>query len=109
MTPEILSAHDVFEALGLDSEELAWQDLSVCAGQDIGLFYERYEGSSRTAKLVDQMCFSCPVRNICLQAGVDNNEWGVWGGVFLTSGKPDESKNSHKTPQDWQKIREGIG
>jgi hypothetical protein len=54
------------------------------------------------------MCLSCPVRKECLQAGVENNEWGVWGGVFLTAGKPDQNKNSHKTPEVWEQIREGI-
>lgn len=109
MTQGTLGEFDVFAILGIDTDELEWQDLSVCAGQDVSLFYEKYESSTRTAKLVDQMCLSCPVRAICLQAGVENGEWGTWGGVFLVNGKADDSKNSHKSPEVWKQIKEGIG
>lgn len=105
MTNETLS---MFDALGLDADSFEWTDLSICRGQDTTKFYEGYESSTRTAMLVDDMCLSCPVRNQCLQAGVDNNEWGVWGGIFLVSGKADMAKNSHKTKEVWQKIRDGI-
>lgn len=98
----------VFDVLGLDVEDLEWQDLAVCAGQPVSLFYDEYESNPRTAKLVDQMCLSCPVRALCLQTGVENNEWGVWGGVFLVSGKKDDNKNAHKTEDIWKQIREGI-
>lgn len=105
MTQEILS---VFDVLGVDPDDLEWQDFALCAGQPIRLFHEDYEASERTAKNVDEMCLSCPVRKACLSAGIENNEWGVWGGVYLVAGKMDEQKNSHKTPEVWQEIREGI-
>lgn len=105
MTQEILS---VFDALGLDPDELRWQDFAICTGQDIRRFHEWYENSTRTAQLTDAMCMSCPVRKICLQSGMENNEWGVWGGVFLTNGKLDENKNAHKTQEDWDNIKNSI-
>lgn len=98
----------VFDVFGLDADDLEWQDLAVCTGQDIRRFHEDYESNPRTAKLTDQMCLSCPVRKECLQAGVENNEWGVWGGVYLSAGNMDEAKNSHKTPEVWKEIREGL-
>lgn len=98
----------VYDVLGLDPDDLEWTDFAVCAGQRVSLFYDEYESNIRTAKNVDQMCLSCPVRAQCLQVGVENNEWGCWGGVFLVSGKPDDNKNAHKTPDIWEKIREGI-
>lgn len=98
----------VFDVLGLDADDLEWQDLSICVGQDVARFYEKYEASPRTAKITDQMCLSCPVRKECLQAGIENNEWGVWGGVYLENGKMSENKNAHKTQDIWESIREGI-
>ena len=98
----------VFDVLGLDVEDLEWQDLAVCKGQDIALFHEKYESSPRIAKIVDDMCLSCPVQRQCLQTGIENNEWGVWGGVFLSNGKMDAAKNSHKTPEVWERIKEGL-
>lgn len=105
MTQETSS---VLDALGIEPEDLEWQDLAVCHGLDVKRFYERYEQSVRTAKLTDQICLSCPVRKQCLSAGVENSEYGVWGGIYLTAGRPDENKNSHKTPDIWNQIREGI-
>jgi hypothetical protein len=40
--------------------------------------------------------------------GIENSEWGVWGGCSLTAGKPDNNKNSHKTKQDWDTVRSVI-
>ncbi len=99
---------DVFEALGLDPAELEWQDLALCPGQPVWRFYEGYETNARTAKLTDQMCLSCPVRKQCLQTGIENGLWGVWGGVFLENGKMSEAKNAHKTEDVWASIREGL-
>lgn len=99
---------DVLDVLGLDADDLEWQDLALCAGHDLWRFYEGYETSERTAKNTDAMCLSCPVRKQCLQTGIENGEWGCWGGVFLVKGRVDEEKNSHKTPDVWQQIREGI-
>lgn len=73
------------------------------------MFYEAYESSNSVARMVDDMCLSCPVLSQCLQSGVDNSEWGVWGATYLISGKPDKNKNSHKTEEVWQEIRERIG
>lgn len=80
----------------------------MCHGLDVKRFYEGYETSVRTAKLTDQICLSCPVRKQCLSAGIENSEYGCWGGVYLSAGRPDEAKNAHKTPDIWKQIREGI-
>lgn len=98
----------LLDALGLDADDLEWQDIAVCTGQPIDIFYEAYEASERTAKTVDSMCLSCPVRALCLAAGVEGSEWGVWGGVYLTNGKADHKRNDHKTPEVWDEIRGGL-
>jgi hypothetical protein len=98
----------VFDVLGIDVDDLDWQDLSICVGQPVWRFYDGYETNNRTARLTDEMCLSCPVRKECLQAGVENSEWGVWGGIYLENGKPSDNKNAHKTQDTWDQIREGI-
>ena len=100
---------NIFEILGLDEEDLAWQALATCSGWDTNDFHENYESNERVAKAIDQMCLSCPVMVQCLQNGTDNGEYGVWGGVYLDRGKPDANRNSHKTKQVWQEISERIG
>ena len=96
--------------LGLDADSLEWQDIALCRASEMptSLFYEDYENSATVAKNVDDACLSCPVLAQCAQAGVENNEWGCWGGIYLTSGKPDVNKNSHKTPEVWREIQERI-
>jgi hypothetical protein len=100
---------DVLSVLGIDLEELEWQDLALCRDLETNLFYDDYESDESVAKTVDQACFSCPVQAQCLEWAVRNNEWGVWGGIYLTAGKPDKNRNSHKTKHDWDAIKEVIG
>lgn len=99
----------ILDALGLDSEDLEWHDLAICHNMPLSRFYEDYESNARRARLTDQICLSCPVRKQCLQAGIENNEWGVWGSIYLENGRISESKNAHKTQDIWDEIEDGIG
>lgn len=101
-------SESILEILGLDADELEWQDLSLCANMETELFYDKYESSSSVAKMVDEMCLSCPVFKQCLQTATENGEWGVWAATYLTSGKPDKNRNSHKTEDVWNQIKERI-
>jgi hypothetical protein len=104
LTPGTFSSLSAITDLDLDS--LTWQDLAVCHKMDLYRFFEGYESNERIARLTDQVCKSCSVRKQCLSAGVDGQESGCWGGVGLTNGVMDESKNTHKTPDDWKELRE---
>ena len=79
----------------------------------INLFFDDYEEDKVVAEQADNMCLSCPVAKACLLDGEENNSYGVWGGLYLTSGKIDKNKNSHKfnsdgTKTDAMKRLEGI-
>lgn len=101
---------DVQSVLGIDLDELEWQDLALCDGtMPTNMFYDDYESDVNVARVVDQACLSCPVMAQCLQRGIENGEWGVWGGIYLTSGKPDMNRNIHKEQDVWEQIRERIG
>ena len=88
---------DALSELGLDLEDLEWSDLAICNGMPTNMFYDDYESDVQVAKVVDDACLSCPVMVQCLERGMENSEWGVWGGMYLVSGKPDRNRNSHKT------------
>jgi hypothetical protein len=97
----------IFKTLGIDPDELEWKMLAVCRGVDTNMFFELYD-DEQVAHMVDDMCLSCPVMSQCLKAGIDNSESGVWGGIFLSLGKPDDNKNKWKTPDIWSQIRDRI-
>lgn len=98
----------ILTALGIDLDDLEWADLALCGGWDTNDFFENYESSPRVARMIDQACLSCPVMKQCLEAGTINGEHGVWGGIYLTAGKKDKNRNSHKSEEDWKNIRERI-
>lgn len=94
----------------VDSEdkELEWWHISVCQGMNTNWFYDDYESDPVFAKVMDGICASCPVRAICLREGVEGNEYGLWGGVYLSNGRPDPTRNAHKDEDAWQEIRGAI-
>lgn len=97
----------IFAALGLDEDELEWTDLALCRGMSTDLFYDDYD-NEQISHMVDEGCLSCPVIKQCALAGINNNETGVWGGVYLNAGKPDPNKNKYKTPETWKEIKERL-
>jgi hypothetical protein len=101
---------NILNELGIDKDDFDWWHLAVCRGMDTNLFYEKYEVDVNIAKSIDSACISCPVSKFCYEAGVENNEHGVWGGIYLNSGSLDKSKNLHKTNEIWKtiKVKNGI-
>lgn len=61
-----------------ERDDLAWQDLALCAQTDPEAFFPEKGGCTRSAKAV---CRSCEVRTECLQYALDRDErFGIWGG-----------------------------
>ena len=96
---------NILNSLGIDQEDFNWYDLAVCRGMDTNLFYDQYEADQNIARNIDEMCLSCPVLEMCFEAGKEMNEYGVWGGVFMSSGSIDKSKNLHKTADTWKRLK----
>lgn len=92
----------------VEDNELEWYHVSVCQGMRTNWFYDDYEADPMFAQVMDSICLSCPVRQMCLREGVENQEYGLWGGVYLNNGKTDEARNAHKTEDIWEQIRGGI-
>ena len=96
---------EILNDLGIDADDLDWFHLGICRGMDTNLFYEKYEADSNIAKNIDEACLSCPVSKICYESGIENNEYGVWGGIYLTAGSTDKARNIHKTQEVWKRIK----
>jgi hypothetical protein len=72
---------------------------------DTNLFFDKYESDVNIATSIDEACLSCPVMKICHEAGVANNDYGVWGGIYLNSGVADKARNAHKTKEIWKRLK----
>jgi hypothetical protein len=81
-----------------------FDDKRLCINMDFNLFFDKYEENSDVKEYVDNLCSQCPSQRKCLAYGVSNQEWGVWGGVYLESGKISREHNSHKDNDAWFKI-----
>jgi hypothetical protein len=78
-----------------------WKELGSCVGYDTNLFFDKYEENEGLRPAIDKVCSGCPVARKCFAVGVSQKEWGVWGGIFLESGKISREFNSHRTKKDW--------
>lgn len=88
----------------LEDDTLQWYHLAVCQGMDTNLFYEDYESDPVLAETMDGICLSCPVRALCLRQGMEEGEYGLWGGIYLNGGKPDKQRNAHKDMDIWSEV-----
>lgn len=96
---------NILNELGVDEDSVNWWNLAVCRGMDTNLFYDKYEADINIAKNIDEACLSCPVISICYESGTENNEYGVWGGVYLNSGLIDKARNIHKSQDIWKRLK----
>jgi WhiB family redox-sensing transcriptional regulator len=64
---------------GIDSDDAsAWRMHSRCVGEDPEIFFK---GGGTTAK-AKAICAACPVRQECLELGLEHDErFGIWGGL----------------------------
>jgi hypothetical protein len=95
----------ILDNFGVDKKDFEWYHLAICAGLDTNLFFDKYENDINIAKNIDEMCLSCPVINICHEYGKANNEYGVWGGIYLSAGSNDKLKNLHKDKNTWKRLK----
>ncbi len=100
-----INMSDIIDVLGIDPSEIDWTDLAACSGVNTEFFFDLYENDPILAKNIDEMCLVCPVSKQCLKAGMANDEYGIWGGVYLSLGKLDKARNSHKTQEVWKRWK----
>lgn len=81
-----------------------FEDNRSCLNVDTNMFFEKYEEDLPTAEAIDLLCAGCPMQRKCFAYGISNQEWGVWGGVYLEMGKISREFNKHKDNDAWFKI-----
>ena len=71
-------------------DQINW-DEAACAGMPTNLFYV-FEENSKVREWVDvsvvrRVCFACPLWRQCLSYGLENEEYGIWGGLLTNERK----------------------
>ena len=100
--------NDILNELGVDEDDLNWQDLAYCKTIDPKYFDRYYQDSPHLRPVVDDMCMSCPVLKECGIAAVTNRESYVWAATFFDNGVPVPEMNDHKTEDFKRRLRERI-
>jgi hypothetical protein len=85
-----------------------WKNNSGCQDFDTNLFFEKYEEEPELRPQIDDICSDCPVLRQCFAVGISQKEWGVWGGIYLESGKISREFNRHRTKEDWAKTWQNL-
>lgn len=74
-----------------------WYDDAECRGYPTNLWYPGDKQSiSPKAK---KICARCPVQNECLEHGIENEFYGVWGGMSLRQRSKIRGSRGIKTSQ----------
>lgn len=87
-----------------------WYKEALCrkGGWPLDFFFERYENEPNVAKVVDELCSSCPFRDRCLEEEVRSKGTGAFGGVYIVEGKYSREFNAHKSPEDVKLSRKRV-
>jgi WhiB family redox-sensing transcriptional regulator len=63
------------------SDSRSWRNLAACAGHDLRLFFAD-SGARHEQAIALRICYSCPVRDECLEEALSGPErFGIWGGM----------------------------
>ena len=86
----------------------SWKNLGACQDYDTEFFFDKYEEDVALRPAIEKVCGGCPVQRQCFAVGISQKEWGIWGGVYLESGKVSREFNKHRSKQDWAEAWQNL-
>ena len=86
----------------MDRQE--WKDSASCKDYDVNLFFDSYEENDKLRPAIDKLCSKCPMARQCFAVGISQKESGVWGGIYLDSGKISREFNRHRSKKEWSET-----
>ena len=68
---------------------MSWRDKAACKGKDINIFFpvadedadNPYLDTREKTLEAAKLCRECPVKDPCREEAIQNDEYGVWGGI----------------------------
>lgn len=85
-----------------------WKESGSCVSYDTNLFFDKYEEEENLRPAIEKVCGGCPVQRQCFAVGVSQKEWGVWGGIYLESGKISREFSRHRSKEDWAETWQNL-
>lgn len=80
-----------------------WMKFGSCVGSpDPERYFDKYLKNPTVALQVQKMCVDCPVRTECFNYGVTSKSTGVWGGLWLQTGKVIKKLDSILSSYYWE-------
>lgn len=70
----------------MEDVEVRWYHLALCKGMPLEYFYDEVESDDVFLATMKSICASCPVKKQCLEDGISNKDYGLWGGELLSNG-----------------------
>lgn len=65
-------------------EDIPWGE-GACVGTDPEAFFPEGINGWRDDDMVTRVCRGCPIRAVCLEWAIFNDEIGWWGGKYFAS------------------------
>ena len=67
-----------------------------CLGHPHNLWFPELGDPGSGSVEAKKICSTCPVKQECLEYGIDTKSYGIWGGITLRNGIPNR-KRGRKT------------
>ena len=67
-----------------------------CLGHPHHMWFPELGDPGNGAVEAKKICSTCPVKQECLEYGIDTKSYGIWGGITLRNGIPNK-KRGRKT------------
>lgn len=97
------------EPPALFEPDSGWEDAAACAGNAEGLTRLFFSDEPAEIAAAKRICAGCPVVVQCLEAAVLRGEqFGVWGGQLLVSGKVVHFKRGRGRPPKQPRPEESL-
>jgi WhiB family redox-sensing transcriptional regulator len=92
----------------LDVNKAEYATKGSCLGHPHHMWFPELGDPGNGAVEAKKICSTCPVKQECLEYGIDTKSYGIWGGITLRNGIPNRKRgrktNANKAELDMQSL-----
>ena len=76
----------------LDINKAEYATRGSCLGHPHHLWFPELGDPGSGSEQAKRICSTCPVKQECLEYGIDTKSYGIWGGITLRNGIPNRKR-----------------